>query len=146
MTRDVLARKLGRLRAYLADLAPHAGRTPDEILADPYEVERLLELVVQVAVDIVGHDLAERDVVPESYRRSFLLAGEHGLLPPELAASLADAAGLRNVLVHLYEEIDYEIVASSVERALRDFGRFLEVYAARLEEEAGDGEESGSER
>jgi uncharacterized protein YutE (UPF0331/DUF86 family) len=134
VTRDVLARKLGRLRVLLADLAPHAGRSASEIIDSPYEVERLLELLVQIAVDVVGHDLAELGIVPESYRRTFLLAGEQGLLPSDLAASLADAAGLRNVLVHMYEEIDYEIVATSVERALRDFGRFLELYARRLDD------------
>ena len=52
-----------------------------------------------------------------------------------LAGRLADAAGLRNVLVHLYEDIDYEIVAASVERALEDFGEF----SPCLQAEARDG-------
>jgi len=134
VTRDVLARKLHRLRTYLEDLAPHEGRSANEILDDPYEVERLLELLVQAAVDLVGHELAERGIVPESYRQSFQLAGKHGLLPSDLASSLADAAGLRNILVHLYEEIDYAIVAASVDRALDDFERFAEVYATRLDD------------
>jgi hypothetical protein len=46
VTRDVLARKLKRLKAYLADLEVHRGRGPEHIENDPYEVERLLELVV----------------------------------------------------------------------------------------------------
>ncbi|TVR51075.1 MAG: DUF86 domain-containing protein [Gemmatimonadales bacterium] len=132
MTKDVLARKLSLLERYLRDLGPHAGRSAQDILEDPYEVERLLELTVQVAVDIVTHRLAERGTVPETYRGSFLEAGRQGLLPEDLAASLADAAGLRNILVHLYEEIDYEIVAASVERALGDFARFARVFAAEL--------------
>lgn len=134
MTRDVLARKLERLRIYLTGLAPHEGKSAEEVRADPYEVERLLELLVQVAVDIVSHELAERGRVPDSYRDAFLAAGAEGLLPEGLSERLAKAAGLRNVLVHLYNEIDYEIVAASIGRALRDFGRFLDVYAARLEE------------
>ncbi len=134
MTRDVLARKLARLRAYLSDLGAHAGRSATDLRDDPYEVERLLELLVQVAVDIVAHDLAERGVVSESYRRTFLDGAAHGLLPTDLADSLADAAGLRNILVHVYEDIDYEIVAASVDRALREFALLAEVYAARLAE------------
>lgn len=135
MTRDVLVRKLSRLRVYLEDLAPHVGRSAEDVIDDPYEIERLLELLVQVAVDVIGHELAERGVVPESYRQTFLLAAEHGLLPADLAESLADAAGLRNVLVHLYEDIDYGIVAASIDRAMADFTRLLELYSARLEEE-----------
>lgn len=131
MTRDVLVRKLARLRSYLEDLRPHAGRSSDEIAGDPYEVERLLELLVQVAVDIVSHELAERGSVPETYRAAFTEAGKEGLIPSDLARSLADAAGLRNILVHLYEDIDYEIVAESVTRAMDDFARFIEVFSAR---------------
>lgn len=134
MTRDVLARKLKRLRGYLDDLRPHRDRRADDIAADPYEVERLLELVVQVSVDILNHELAERGVIPDSYRDSFVAAGDRELLPPDLAESLSLSAGLRNVLVHAYEEIDYEIVASSISRALDDVGRFVEVFIARLDE------------
>jgi uncharacterized protein YutE (UPF0331/DUF86 family) len=134
VTRDVLSRKLNRLRTYLSDLAPHSGRSADDLLEDPYEVERLLELVVQVAADIVKHDLAERGVIPESYRAAFVDAGRLALIPIALAARLADAAGLRNILVHLYEKIDYDIVAASIDRALTDFSEFLDVYSARLGE------------
>jgi uncharacterized protein YutE (UPF0331/DUF86 family) len=138
VTRDVLARKLKRLRGYLDHLGSHRDRGAEDIEGDPYEVERLLELVVQVTVDILNHELAERGVIPESYRDSFLEAGGLGLIPKDLAESLALSAGLRNVLVHAYEEIDYELVAMSVSRALDDVGRFAEVLVARLEEEEGD--------
>lgn len=132
MTRDVLARKLARLRALLADLAPHHGKSAEEVREDRYEIERILELLVQVAIDPAAHDLAERGTVPETYRDVFLQAGRSGLIPPDLATRLADAAGLRNVLVHLYDDIDYEIVAASIGPALEDFGRLAELYARRL--------------
>lgn len=126
MSPEVLARKLGRLERYLNDLAGHRGRSPEEVAADPYAVERLLELVVQVAVDILSHLLADRGLIPESYRATFELAGVHGLVDEALARRLARAAGLRNILVHLYEDIDYEIVAASIDAALQDFGMLLE--------------------
>lgn len=138
MTKDVLARKLRRLQILLADLAEHRGKSVDQVVEDRYEIERILELLVQVSVDLVSHDLGERGVVPKSYRDAFVQAGAQGLLPAELAASLADAAGLRNVLVHLYEEIDYELVTASIGRALEDFARVVEIYERRLQEDAGD--------
>jgi uncharacterized protein YutE (UPF0331/DUF86 family) len=133
MTPEVLARKLARLREFLDDLSPHAGKSVGEVMEDRYEIERLLELLVQVSVDMVGHDLAGRDVVPGSYREAFLEAGRQEILPMELSERLADAAGLRNVLVHLYDTIDYQIVAASIGRALTDFGHLSDIYAARLE-------------
>lgn len=132
MTREVLARKLASLERYLDDLRPHRGASADELRKDPYRVERLLELLIEVAVDVVSHELAERDVTPESYRDAFGRAGDAELLPRALADRLRDAAGLRNVLVHMYDEIDYDIVADSVDRALDDFGLFLELYRERL--------------
>lgn len=133
MTPDVLARKLEGLGRYLGDLETHRGRTAEDIRKDPYEVERLLELVVQVALDILSHLLAEDGVTPTSYRQVFEEAGHHGILPAELASRLSDSAGLRNILVHMYDEIDYAIVAGSVDRALTDFRDLLVVLEARLE-------------
>lgn len=134
MSPDVLTRKLRRLSGYLDDLSAHRGRGAAEIAADPYELERLLELIVQVAVDILSHLLAERRVSPESYRATFELAGEHELLPTDLAGRLARAAGLRNILVHLYEDIDYDIVAASVDPAIEDFGAFVRHLQEQLPE------------
>lgn len=133
MTREVLARKLRALERYLDDLRPHRGTSPERLRESPYEVERLLELMVQVAVDVVTHELAERGATPESYRDAFLRAAAADLIPEGLSRRLADAAGLRNVLVHMYDEIDYEIVAESVDRALEDFATFRDLYAERLE-------------
>lgn len=134
MSPDVLTRKLRRLSGYLDDLSTHRGRGAAEIAGDPYELERLLELIVQLAVDILSHLLSERRVSPESYRATFELAGEHGLLPTDLAGRLARAAGLRNILVHLYEDIDYDIVATSIDPAIEDFGTFVRYLQERLPE------------
>lgn len=132
MTAEVLARKLAGLERYLEDLRPHCGKSVEEVERDPYEIERLLELVVQVAVDIVSHDLAQRGTAPVSYRDAFLRSADAGILPEALAKRLADAAGLRNILVHMYETIDYEIVAASLSPALEDFGAFLDRYRRLL--------------
>lgn len=132
MSPDVLARKLRRLGAYLDDLGDHSGRSAAEITADPYEVERLLELVVQVSVDLLSHLLAELGVSPESYRATFELAGRADVLPIDLASDLARAAGLRNILVHQYEDIDYEIVAASIDPAIAGFTRLLHHLEERL--------------
>lgn len=132
MSPEVLARKLRYIDRYLDDLREHAGRDAEELIRDPYEVERLLELLVQVSADILSHLLAERKVTPESYRATFELAARHDLVPGDLGPRLAEAAGLRNILVHMYEEIDYEIVAESIGPALEDFGRLANHLRATL--------------
>lgn len=135
MAPDVLLRKLLYLRQLLADLAPYKDATIAEVEAEHYKIERLFELLVATATDILFHSLGEHGLSPDSYRDAFYLAGKHEMIPPELAARLQNAAGMRNVLVHLYETIDYQILHASIQPALLDFGQFIAIFAATFDEE-----------
>ena len=91
-----------------------------------YEIERLLELLVMTASDIVFHLIsAKGEPAPTSYKAAFLRAGEMGIISEDLSRSLALSAGLRNILVHEYEEIDYSLVHKSIPVAIRDFTIFI---------------------
>lgn len=107
MSPEVVTRKLARMAEYLEELRPY-GESPFETFwVDHYKIERLIGLLVMAASDIVIHLLDSRgDPPPVSYRSAFLRAGESGLLSRELSRSLALGAGLRNIPVHEYEEID----------------------------------------
>jgi uncharacterized protein YutE (UPF0331/DUF86 family) len=132
MAPEVLARKLDFLRRLLEDLAPFQGADAEEVKREHYKLERIFELLGTTASDVVFHLLSERGITPESYRDAFRLAAEHALLPADLAARLEDAAGMRNVLVHLYEQIDLELVRDSIEPALRDFHELVTVLEPKL--------------
>lgn len=134
MSPEVLARKLLKLREFLVDLGAFRGASAVEVEENHYVVERLLQLVVEVSTDLLAHELASRGVTPSSYRDTVRRGVEAGLLPAELGARLEEAAGLRNVLVHLYEELDYSILAGSITPALEDFGALLALFQQRLEE------------
>ena len=129
MAPDVLLRKLTFLRQLLTDLAPYREATLDEVEADHYKLERLLELLVMVASDIVHHLLAEQKQTPTSYKDTFHLAAQAGLLPADLSERLQQVASMRNVLVHLYEQIDYTILQASIPQALDDFSQFVAILA-----------------
>lgn len=131
MAPDVVARKLGYLRSLLADLREHAGAGPDDIAREHYRVERILELLVTAAADLLTHLLAEEGEPPGTYRETFRRAGEAGLIGPELSERLQKAAGMRNVLVHLYEEIDLGIVREAVENAIQDFPALITALEPR---------------
>lgn len=97
--------------------------------------ERLLQETVEAAVDANLHLLrvAEADT-PADYYESFIALGRQEVIPASLAERLAPAAGLRNRLVHEYDEIDDEIVLKAVAQARRDFAE----YVAALERYLGD--------
>jgi uncharacterized protein YutE (UPF0331/DUF86 family) len=132
---DVLLRKLTYLRQLLADLVPYENASLDQVLADHYKLERIFELLVVVATDILNYQLAERDLAPTTFRESYKLAAEQSLLPSDLAERLQDAASMRNLIVHLYERVDYTILRDSIAPALRDFGHFVALFEGQINDE-----------
>lgn len=129
MAPEIVLRKLETLRTLLIDLRPYAGASLDEVIADHYKVERILELLATASADLLQHLLAERDIVATSYREVFRQAAAAGLLTEELSLNLQRAAAMRNLLVHLYEGIDYQILHASIEGALRDFSALVAILA-----------------
>ncbi len=86
-----------------------------------YEVERILELLIETSSDLIFHELSAKNITPDSYREAFITAGNNNIISKELAHNLALASGMRNILVHEYETIDYMLVHKAIKTALRDF-------------------------
>lgn len=126
MSPEVVKRKLAAIAAYCGDLRRHEDIVFEEFMRRHYEIERILELLIMTASDIVLHLLAQRgEPAPSSYRAAFLRAGEVGIISAELSRTLSLSAGLRNILVHEYEVIDYRVLHQAIPAALRDFSLFV---------------------
>jgi len=134
MAPEVLVRKLAYLRQLLVDMEFYQDATLAEVREQHYALERIFELLVMTASDILFHLLGERNIHPASYRESFALAADEGLLPPDLADRLSDAAGMRNIIVHMYETLDYALLHDSIRPALEDFSAFVAACASLAEE------------
>ena len=126
MSPEVVKKKLVSLTTYLNDLSRYKKINFKEFMKKHYEIERILELLVITASDIVFHLVsAKGEPAPASYKAAFLRAGELKIISMKTSKNLALSAGLRNILVHEYEEIDYNIVHKSIHSAIRDFSAFL---------------------
>lgn len=125
---EVIVRRLRELDRRLGLLEELRGQVDEAAYLDDIavraQVERHLQLAIQAAIDIAMHVLAvDTARLPEDYGSAFVLLGEEGLLDPDVAAALRDAAGMRNVLVHGYVEIDDATVWHSLDR-LDDLRQF----------------------
>ena len=131
--RDVVLRKLERIAEDIRLLEPFRGMTLEVYRADVYRrkaVERLLQEVIEAAVDINSHLIVGSGrPAPDDLHSSFLALAEMGVIDREFAAALAPCAGLRNRLVHEYDRIDDSKVLSAVQQALEQFP----AYVARIE-------------
>jgi uncharacterized protein YutE (UPF0331/DUF86 family) len=94
--------------------------------------QHALQLAVQTCIDIGAHLIAELNLtLPSDYRGIFT-----ALLPTGLDAELGDrlgrAAGMRNILVHDYLDLDHEVILSALE-SLEDLRRFAAFVESRLD-------------
>lgn len=93
------------------------------------KAERALQLALQICLDVGAHLVSElRLEPPDDYRSVFRRLGAAGLIEPELADSLGEAAGLRNLLVHGYAELDDRQVWAALGR-LQDLRAFAATAA-----------------
>jgi uncharacterized protein YutE (UPF0331/DUF86 family) len=99
--------------------------------------ERDFQVAIQAALDIGSIILADQWVmVPGEYKDIFPKLAEIGVLPPDLAQKLVGMAKFRNVLVHLYLEVDLQKVYRYLHENLDDLetfahhvGEWLQAYA-----------------
>ena len=122
---DLIRRKLARLSMYLASLEPISKSSWTTYLKEDYlrfSAERLIQLIVECATDINNHVVvAKGRRPPEDYRSSFVHAAEVGLITVKLAQKIQGSAGMRNILVHEYLEIDNKLVFKTIPLALRHY-------------------------
>lgn len=133
---ELVERKLEALANYLDELRTLRPTDLQEYqtdLARRRAIERLLQLVVEVATDINTHLAAESGQVPDDYFESFWNAARLGAIDDKLARALAPSAGLRNRLVHEYEALDDGQVFASIDRALRLFPVYIRQILTFLE-------------
>jgi uncharacterized protein YutE (UPF0331/DUF86 family) len=121
--------RLERLRLLLLELDEirDSGREAyDGDLRLRLATQRGLQLAIQVCIDIGVHLVAELELpMPPDYRGVFSALEAKGL-DAGLAARLGSAAGLRNVLVHDYLDLDENVIWGSLSHLddLRGFAAF----------------------
>lgn len=88
--------------------------------------QRLLEMIIGRLLDINYHLLSQKhQFVPQDYKQSFVEMGKKGEVDFKLANDLSNSAGLRNVLVHEYDEIDPKKVHQAIETTLTQVPPYL---------------------
>lgn len=125
-----IERRLDELSERLARLRPLQSKVRLDFDQDPYLrdiVERNLEIAAQCCIDISHRIIAlENALKPSDYYEAILRMGELGVLPPEFAHQLAGIAGFRNILIHEYLNVNWDIVYYNLHE-LADLERFGEL-------------------
>ena len=90
-------------------------------------VERNLQIIAQAIIDICTHLVAHNHWgSPGTYSDAVRVIAKHKVIDSDLADRLIDFVKLRNVLVHLYLEIDLKIVYKSAKSIIIDAKTFTD--------------------
>ena len=139
LDKDFIKRKLALNQKELERLQEFENLRIDEIARDPGKYaacERYLERLIGRAIDINRHIIAEKGdigLAVTKYRDTFLRLADVEVYPKEFSEKIAPSAGLRNALVHEYNNIDPEMLRKSVREAIGEFNEYAKYIVAFLE-------------
>ena len=128
MDNDVLLAKLENLRHCLQRIHDKTPATAAELAknADLQDIIVLnLERAIQNCVDIALHVISRSEMtVPDTMAKTFQTLKQLGCIGEQTADNLSKAVGFRNIAVHAYQNIDWQIVYDIITVRLDDFKDF----------------------
>ena len=136
--KDEILAKLEMLKGYVEVLRGYRGHTLEGVKANPTlrgAIERYLQVALECTFD-VGEMIISLGGFrkPGTYREVIEVLGEKGVLSGEFVKRFAPAAGFRNILVHMYAEVNVEKVHKFLQENLEDFDDFAKQIAKYLME------------
>jgi uncharacterized protein YutE (UPF0331/DUF86 family) len=128
---ESIAARLDRLGSLLAEMEEIRAAGRDDYMADfrsRLAADHAIQVSIQICIDIGAHLIGELGFkAPSDYKGVFDSLRPAGL-DAGLAERLAKAAGMRNILVHGYLELDDAAVWDALGRLddLRQFAAFAQ--------------------
>ena len=128
MDKQIVEQKLESLRRCIERIQGKQPLTVNDLETDIDKQDIIslnLSRAVQLTVDIGVHIISSlSSQVPETMGQTFEVLADKHVIPKELATRLKKSVGFRNIAVHNYDAINWDIVHSIVQLHLRDFSEF----------------------
>ena len=135
--REKVSQKLRAMKKYVDFLRKYRSTTKEELDKNDLlrsAIERNFQLAIESALNIGEVIISAQDFEkPEDYREVLLILGKHQVIPADFAEVFSKAAGFRNILVHMYEEVDAGKLHDYLKNNLEEFNEFARFIAGYLE-------------
>ena len=136
LNRDLVVSRFDDIRQSLDRLASIAQVPREDFLRNQDLMDiasyRLL-VAIESAIQLCYHVSAHRaHRAPESYAACFALLSEAGIVPDGLSRRLQQMARFRNMLVHVYWDVDYNRVYDVLQENLDDLRGFVSAVGDAL--------------
>lgn len=138
MDKQLIEQKLESLRRCVDRIQKKCPES-SAVLANDLDLQDIITInlsrAVQLSVDTASHLIAITDLPsPATMGQTFDLLMQAGIIDAQLADHLKKAVGFRNIAVHQYEIINWEIVHSIANAHIIDFRNFAASISAYLEQ------------
>jgi uncharacterized protein YutE (UPF0331/DUF86 family) len=134
--RLVVAEKLESLRRCVQRIEDRRVQTAEALRADPDRQDVLslnITRAVQLCVDLAAHVVSDtKQPAPQTMGETFDLLAAEGVISAALCKRMRGAVGFRNIAVHSYQAIDWDIVHAITHEGMDDFREFAAAIGAQL--------------
>jgi uncharacterized protein YutE (UPF0331/DUF86 family) len=124
---EVIRQRLQLLEGYVQHLQGYRARTREEVRSDmslTWAIEHGLQLSIQCVIDVCHYLVADLMLgVPATSQEAVELLRDAGVFPATFTHTLVQMARFRNLLVHVYAQIDIDRVYDHLQNHLDDFGQ-----------------------
>jgi len=131
--REKIEARIAITQKYLRHLFEYQKEPKEKILEEGITqsaLERVLQLATQSVIDLADAFIAFKKYrMPTSLAETFEILKDEEVINRELCKKLVSMAKFRNVLVHLYTEIDHEKVYQILMHGPRDIEKFLNIIS-----------------
>lgn len=87
-----------------------------------------IQRACEASIDLAMHLISDKSLgVPKSSRDGFKLLEDAGIIENDLAKTLMNMVGFRNIAVHDYQALEIEILESILNKHLGDFKKFTQI-------------------
>lgn len=131
--REFILEKINLITRDLKRLEVFSDLSIDQIAKDFIKFAALKNILMETigrAIDINQHLISElsrpETEAPKTYRETFLLLEDLKILPGDFAEEISKSAGLRNVIVHEYNNLDKVIIYKKVEDAINQYVKYCD--------------------
>ncbi|WMJ09073.1 DUF86 domain-containing protein [Nitrosomonas sp. sh817] len=130
MDQVIIAEKLESLRRCMQRIEDKTPEDAGSLIRD-IDLQDILVInltrAVQISIDIGSHIISTTNqTLPQTMGDIFTKLHELGAISQETNERLRKAVGFRNIAVHNYEAINWEIVYAICRNSLQDFRQFAQ--------------------
>lgn len=133
---EIIENKIRKLQEYLGKLSQLSKTDKQDFLSDFRNTESakyLLQVSIECCLDIANHIIAsEKFRRPHDYVDSFRVLHEQDIISDNLIGNLEEMAKFRNRLVHIYWEINDDLIYEIIQKNLNDFNQFIQAVLKLL--------------